>query len=107
MPEEHRETALWEVILKATPCDPAAQVVPVAGTPHVLQVSQPGDNRIEGRLLVSVAPELNEADLNALSLGEQDTLVCFSGALSDSDAINVSLTGRLLLIERVPGGISV
>ncbi len=104
---EEPETALWEVILKATPCDPAAEVVPVDGVPHVKQVRQPDDDRLEGRLLVSVAPQLETADLDALLLTGQDTLVCFSGALSDSDAINAGLSARLLLIERVPGAVSV
>ncbi len=107
VPAEQEQKALWEVVLKASPCDPTAALTPVNDLPHVRQVEQPGEARFEGRFFVSVASSLGNSDIEGLSLTEQDTLVCFSGALNDTDAINAGLTARLLLIERVSGAVSV
>lgn len=105
VPEEHARDALWEVILKGTSCDPTATIDLCAGTNGIYQVRQ--DGKFEGRLFVSVSPHLDSHEIESLSLTEHDTLVCFSGALTDTDAINLALNARLLFIERVPGAVSV
>jgi len=107
VPQEQEQEALWEVVLKATSCDPAAMLTPVPDHPHIKQLDQPGGGRFEGRMFVSVASTITEDDIKALALTEQDTLACFSGSLTDTDAINAGLTGRLLLIERVSGAVAV
>lgn len=104
---EQEQDALWEVVLKASRCDPTANLTPVPDLPHVRHVDQPGEDRFEGRFFVTVAAALTDKDIEALALTEQDTLICFSGALSDTDAINVGLAARLLLIERISGAVSV
>jgi adenine-specific DNA-methyltransferase len=105
--ENRARELVWEILLKGTDRELTADISPLLAGDLAQAFEVAEEAGMRPRVVVVLDERISDDALRALALGADDALICFSSALTDTQAANLAINARLLLIERIPGAVSV